>query len=95
MKRFEGVGVPAGRIRTVAEVCESEHLKARGMIVSLPHPKADRSSACSACRSVCTPRRARPTTPPPLLGQHTERVLRSVLGLGKAEVNRLRKAGAL
>ena len=40
LKRFEEVGVPAGRIRTVAEVCESAHLKARGMIVTLPHPKA-------------------------------------------------------
>ena len=39
LKRFEEVGVPAGRIRTVAEVCESAHLKARGMIVTLPHPK--------------------------------------------------------
>ena len=34
-------------------------------------------------------------TPPPLLGQHTDSVLRSVLGLGKADVGRLRKAGAL
>ena len=33
MKRFEAAGVPAGRIRTVAEVCESAHLKARGMVV--------------------------------------------------------------
>ena len=32
-------GVPAGRIKSVAEVCESEHLKARGMMVSLPHPQ--------------------------------------------------------
>src|SRR5262249_4799596 len=32
LKRFEAAGVPAGRIRTVAEVCESEHLRARGMI---------------------------------------------------------------
>ena len=29
MKRLEAVGVPAGRIRTVPEVCESEHLRAR------------------------------------------------------------------
>src|SRR5262245_16393795 len=31
LKRFEAVGVPAGRIKTVPEVCESDHLKARGM----------------------------------------------------------------
>ena len=35
LKRFEAVGVPAGRIKSVPEVCESEHLKARGMIASL------------------------------------------------------------
>ena len=40
MKRLEAVGVPAGRIRTVPEVCESEHLRARGMVVALPHAKA-------------------------------------------------------
>ena len=38
--RLEKAGVPAGRIKTVAEVCESEHLKARGMAVSLDHPTA-------------------------------------------------------
>ena len=94
MKRFEAVGVPAGRIRTVAEVCESEHLKARGMIVSLPHPKAANLRVLGVpIRLHATPGKA--ATPPPLLGQHTDAVLRSVLGLGKADVNRLRKAGAL
>jgi crotonobetainyl-CoA:carnitine CoA-transferase CaiB-like acyl-CoA transferase len=40
LARFEEAGVPAGKIKTVAEVCESPHLKARGMVVKLPHPKA-------------------------------------------------------
>ena len=40
VKQFEAVGIPAGLIKSVAEVCESEHLKARGMIVTLPHPAA-------------------------------------------------------
>jgi len=94
MKRFEGVGVPAGRIRTVAEVCESEHLKARGMIVSLPHPKATNLRVLGVpIKLHATPGKA--ATPPPLLGQHTNAVLRSVLGLGKADINRLRNAGAL
>ena len=30
----------SGKIQTVAEVCESPHLKARGMAVRLAHPKA-------------------------------------------------------
>ena len=94
LKRFEEVGVPAGRIRTVAEVCESAHLKARGMIVTLPHPKAGALRVLGVpVRLHATPGKA--ITPPPLLGQHTERVLTKVLGVKKAEVARLRKAGVL
>ena len=94
MKRFEAVGVPAGRIRTVAEVCESEHLKARGMIVTLPHPKAANLRVLGVpIRLHATPGKA--VAAPPLLGQHTERVLRAVLGVGKAEVARLRKSGVV
>jgi crotonobetainyl-CoA:carnitine CoA-transferase CaiB-like acyl-CoA transferase len=94
LKRFEEVGVPAGRIRTVAEVCESAHLKARGMIVTLPHPKAGELRVLGVpVRLHATPGKA--ATAPPLLGQHTERVLRGVLGLERAQVARLRAAGVV
>ncbi|HEU4371682.1 MAG TPA: CoA transferase [Methylomirabilota bacterium] len=94
LKRFEAVGVPAGRIRTVAEVCESEHLRARGMIVTLPHPKAGPIRVLGVpVRLHATPGKA--ATPPPLLGQHTERVLGRVLGVKRTEVARLRQAGVV
>jgi crotonobetainyl-CoA:carnitine CoA-transferase CaiB-like acyl-CoA transferase len=94
MKRLEAVGVPAGRIRTVAEVCESDHLKARGMHVSLPHPKAKTVRMMGVpIRMHATPGRAR--TAPPTLGQHTAGVLREVLGLGARDVARLRAAGVV
>jgi len=35
------------------------------------------------------------TIPPPVIGQHTEAVLRSVLGLTKPAVARLRAQGAV
>jgi crotonobetainyl-CoA:carnitine CoA-transferase CaiB-like acyl-CoA transferase len=94
LKRFEAVGVPAGRIRTVAEVCESAHLLARGMIVTLPHPKAGALRVLGVpVRLHATPGKA--ATPPPLLGQHSERVLRGVLGLTRAQVGKLRTAGVV
>ena len=94
LKRFEAAGVPAGRIRTVAEVCESDHLKARGMIVTLPHPKAGPIRVLGVpVRLHATPGKA--AVPPPLLGQHTERVLSRVLGVKRAEVARLRRAGVV
>jgi crotonobetainyl-CoA:carnitine CoA-transferase CaiB-like acyl-CoA transferase len=94
MKRFEAAGIPAGRIKTVAEVCESEHLRARGMVVALPHPTAKRVTVMGVpIRLHATPGRA--ATAPPLLGQHTEQVLRSLLGRTRKEVAGLRQRGVI
>jgi crotonobetainyl-CoA:carnitine CoA-transferase CaiB-like acyl-CoA transferase len=94
MKRLEAVGVPAGRIRTVPEVCESEHLRARGMLVALPHRKAGTVRMMGVpIRLHGTPGKAR--TAAPVLGADTASVLTRVLGLRRAEVQRLRAAGVL
>ncbi len=94
LKRLEAVGVPAGRIRSVAEVCESAHLKARGMIVTLPHPKAGQVTVMGVpIRLHATPGRA--AAAPPVLGQHTDRVLKSIVGLKPAEIARLRERGVV
>ena len=90
LKRLEAVGVPAGRIKTVAEVCESEHLKARGMIVKLPHPTAKEVTVLGVpIRLHSTPGAA--DIAPPLLGQHTDEILTSVLGMKPAAIARLRQ----
>src|SRR5262249_52909079 len=71
VKQFEEVGIPAGLIKSVAEVCESEHLKARGMIVTLPHPRAGKVTAMGVpVRLHATPGKA--ALAPPVIGQHTE-----------------------
>jgi crotonobetainyl-CoA:carnitine CoA-transferase CaiB-like acyl-CoA transferase len=94
VKQFEGAGIPAGLIKSVAEVCESEHLKARGMIVSLPHPRAKKVTVMGVpIRLHATPGAA--TVPPPVIGQHTEAVLRSLVGLTKPAVERLRAQGVV
>ena len=86
--------MPAGRIKTVAEVCESAHLKARGMIVSLPHPKAGPITVMGVpMRLHDTPGEA--ATPPPLLGQHTDEILTGLLRMPKARVDKLRAAGVV
>ena len=94
LKRLEAAGVPAGRIKTVAEVCESDHLKARGMVVRLRHPKAGHVTVMGVpIRLHTTPGAA--ATAPPLLGQHTAAVLRGVLGLKAAALTRLRRDGVV
>jgi len=94
LKRLEAAGVPAGRIRTVPEVCESEHLKARGMLVALPHSAAGTVRMMGVpIRLHATPGRA--VSAAPRLGADTEAVLARVLGLGRTDVRRLRAAGVV
>jgi len=94
VKQFEAVGIPAGLIKSVAEVCESEHLKARGMIVTLPHPRARKVTVMGVpVRLHATPGKA--ATAPPLIGQHTDAVLRRLVGLGKPAIARLRAQGVV
>ena len=64
------------------------------MIVTLPHPTAKQVTVLGVpVRLHATPGAA--AEAPPLLGQHTESVLRSVLGLSKRAVADLRAAGAV
>ncbi len=94
LARLDQAGVPAGRIKTVAEVCESPHLKARGMVVKLPHPTAGSITVMGVpVRLWGTPGAA--TAPPPLLGEHTEEILTHVLRIPKAKVEKLRAAGVV
>jgi crotonobetainyl-CoA:carnitine CoA-transferase CaiB-like acyl-CoA transferase len=94
LKRLDAVGVPAGRINTVAEVCESEHLKARDMIVTLSHPTAGNVTVLGVpIRLHATPGAA--AAPPPLLGQHSDEVLRETLGLKPAAIAKLRADGVI
>ncbi|MEK7769546.1 MAG: CoA transferase [candidate division NC10 bacterium] len=94
LERLDRAGVPAGRIMSVAEVCESPHLKARGMTVTLAHPKAGPITVMGVpIRLWDTPGAA--SAPPPLLGQHTEEILTRLLRMPRARVERLRAAGAI
>jgi crotonobetainyl-CoA:carnitine CoA-transferase CaiB-like acyl-CoA transferase len=94
LKRLDAAGVPAGRIKTVDEICTSEHLRARGMIVERRHPKAGTVTMLGVpIRLASTPGSV--ASAPPLLGQHTQAVLTRLLGLSRAEFARLRTAGVV
>jgi crotonobetainyl-CoA:carnitine CoA-transferase CaiB-like acyl-CoA transferase len=94
LTRLDKAGVPAGRIKTVAEVCESPHLRARGMFVRLAHPKAGTVTAMGVpIRLWDTPGGARAAAP--LLGQHTDEILSGLLRMPKSKVGKLRAAGVV
>jgi formyl-CoA transferase len=95
MARLETVGgVPAGAIRTVGEVCESDLLKARGMIAEMEHPSAGVVKAVkSAVQLSGTPLDA--YVAPPRLGEHTRAVLTGLLGYTAEEADKLARDGVV
>jgi crotonobetainyl-CoA:carnitine CoA-transferase CaiB-like acyl-CoA transferase len=87
-------GVPCGSVRDVSEVLRDPQLDAREMVATVEH------AAIGAVQVLGVPIKLSDTrgtvrTPPPVLGQHTDRILRSDLGFSEAEVARLRQLGAV
>jgi len=88
---LEAAGVPAGPIYNMAQVYEDPHVRAREMFVELDHPVAGKIKNIGIPVKLSrTPGRIR--RPAPLLGQHTEEVLRW-LGLDQAKIAHLRESG--
>ncbi|HEY5291998.1 MAG TPA: CoA transferase [Burkholderiales bacterium] len=87
-------GIPVGAINNLAQVVEHPQVKARGSIVEIDHPRVGKLRVVGVpVRLSATPGSIR--APSPALGEHTDEVLRELLGLGAPEIDALRAAGAL
>ena len=87
-------GVPMGAINTLDQVVAHPQVRARDAIVEYTHPIA------GTIETVAPPVRLSETPgsirlPAPLLGEHTDEVLRERLALDDEEIARLREVGAL
>jgi crotonobetainyl-CoA:carnitine CoA-transferase CaiB-like acyl-CoA transferase len=87
-------GVPVGAINTIDRVVEHPQVVARGGLVECEHPVAGKVRVVGPpARFSETPADVR--LPAPLLGEHTDQVLRERLGLDVEEIERLRVAGVI
>ncbi|TMH62612.1 MAG: CoA transferase [Betaproteobacteria bacterium] len=94
LELLEAAGVPNGPINDVAQVFEEPQVKARGVRLELEH------AAAGALPSVASPMRFSETPieyrrGPPVLGEHTEEVLRGLLGKNEGDIARLRSTGVI
>ncbi|MBC7237499.1 MAG: CoA transferase [Chloroflexi bacterium] len=90
---LEAAQIPSGPIYDVPQMLADPHMEARGFIVKQEHPTA------GTLRTLASPLHFSDTPvsyrlPPPLLGEHTDQVLRE-LGYSEEEIRRLHEGGAV
>jgi formyl-CoA transferase len=92
MQILNELDVPCGPIMSTEDLANDEHVKLREMYVELDHPKRGKwFNIGMPIKMSASPARIERS---PLLGEHTEDVLRNVLGYDEAKVAALKSAGA-
>ena len=91
--RMRAAGVPCGQVRTVGEAIRSPEARDRKLVSRIPHPEA------GWVPNVRLPIRysRTPVVDPvaaPAVGQHTDEVIREILGYDEDRLARLSEAGA-
>jgi formyl-CoA transferase len=90
-ERLEAAGVPCGPINLIAQALADPQIVARGLRIDLPHPLAGHVPLVGnpIGMSATPPAYDRP---PPLLGEHTDQVLRELVGCSDTDLDALRQA---
>ena len=90
LNKLKAVGVPCGRINSVAEALDDPQAAARGMIETIEHP------TIGPCKMLGIPFKFSDTAcsvrrPPPLLGEHNDEILSVELGYDNKTIEQLRR----
>jgi formyl-CoA transferase len=92
--QLESAGVPCGPINNLDEVFNDPQVIARDMCIELPHPIAGKVTlVASPIKMSATPINYATATAPPLLGQHTAKVLSVILDYNADKIATLTAAG--
>jgi crotonobetainyl-CoA:carnitine CoA-transferase CaiB-like acyl-CoA transferase len=94
LAKLDAVDVPVGPVNDVAEILSDPHVRARGLVGSFDYEGVGEFRALALPYKFLgwdNPEIGRP----PALGEHTESVLRELLGLSDQEVSRLRAEKAI
>ncbi len=92
VKLLDDAGVANGPINAIEKVFEEAQVLARGMKIELPHAAAGKVPlVASPMKFSGTP--IKHEIPPPVLGQHTDEILKGVLKKNEAEIAKLKAGG--
>jgi len=90
--RMRAAGVPCGQVRTVGEAIRSPEARERGIVTRIPHDKMGWVPNVNLPIRYSRTPIADPVAAP-AVGQHTEAVLRELLGYADEQLARLAEAG--
>jgi len=91
---LEAAKVPCGAINNLAEVFADPQVNERGMVTQWEHPlQPVLPLVSSPIKLSATPVRQR--LPPPMLGQHTDEVLRELLDCSDERLAQLKTSGVI
>ena len=91
---FEAHDVPHAPVLSVGQVLEHPQARARGLVTEVEHARLGRMRTTG--RAINLPAHpAGPQAPAPLLGEHSEAVLRELLGCTDRRLRELKEAGVL
>ncbi len=94
LSTFADAGVPCGPINDLRAVFGSAYAREQGLVKHQRHPLEDElPTVANPVRFSATP--VGYEKAPPMLGQHTDEVLREWLGYSAASIDSLRNAGAI
>jgi formyl-CoA transferase len=85
--------IPVGPILSMKEIAEDEGLRATGTVVEVDHP--ERGKYLTVGNPIKMSDSPSEVTRSPLLGEHTEEILRDVLGYSSEEVAKIGASGAV
>ncbi len=91
---LQAAGVPAAPVQKANDALASPYLAARGFFADIEHPEAGRHPH-QGLPFHFSKSFAGPTRPAPCLGEHTDAVLRDLLGLPAEEIRALEAAGTI
>ena len=92
-ERCNAVGVPCGPVLDTRELLEDPSLRDRELVVAVEHPQRGKYYTVGCPLQLADSPVEYPSAP--LLGQHTDAVLGTLLGFGDEEIAALRTQGAV
>jgi crotonobetainyl-CoA:carnitine CoA-transferase CaiB-like acyl-CoA transferase len=94
LRIFDDHGLWSGEVYSYRDLVQDHHVLETNMIVETEHPKAGTLRMPNVpLRMSDTPAAVR--SAPPLLGEHTDGVLRDLLGYDQMRIDSLRECGAV